>query len=90
MKITDNLVDDILFELIVLSSEVPTNDYVTSVAVIGKLSGFDDEALSHFILAGTEYIKHNKYKGFMTLYSEFLMCNEKDELAAAINLRAQL
>jgi len=90
MEITDNLVDDILFELIVLSSEVPANDYVTSIAVIGKLSGFEDSTLSHFILAGTEYIKLNKYKGFMTLYSDFLSRGEKIELAEAINLRSQL
>ena len=85
----NNKVDDILFELIVLASSVEVKDYEISIIQIGVLSEFSDEVLNHFILAGVELMEARNYEAFSKLYAEFLMANEKEELAIEINERAK-
>ena len=86
----EKLLEDILFNLIVLSSDVPVDDYQKSIAEIGSLSGFKDEVFTHFLLAGGEYMKANKFQSFSKLYAEFLMANGKKELALELNNKAAL
>tara|TARA_B110001452_G_C14908763_1_gene317634 strand:- start:127 stop:402 length:276 start_codon:yes stop_codon:yes gene_type:complete len=85
----ENRVDDILFELIVLASDVPVKDYEISIIQIGVLSGFNEKVLNHFILAGVELMEVRKYESFTKLYADFLIANEMDELAIEINERAK-
>jgi hypothetical protein len=86
----EKLLEDILFNLIVLASDVPIDDYEKSIAEIGALSGFKDEVFTHFLLAGGEYMKANKFESFSKLYAEFLMANGKQELALELNNKAAL
>ena len=86
----EKLLEEILFNLIVLSSDVPVEDYEICIAEIGVLSGFKDEVFTHFALAGGEYMKENKFKSFTKLYAEFLMTNDKQELALELNKKATL
>jgi len=86
----EKLLEDILFNLIVLASDVPIDDYEKSIAEIGALSGFKDEVFTHFLLAGGEYMKVNKFESFSKLYAEFLMANGKQELALELNNKAAL
>jgi hypothetical protein len=86
----EKILEDILFNLIVLASDVPVDDYEKSIAEIGALSGFKDEVFTHFLLAGGEYMKANKFESFSKLYAEFLMANGKQELALELNNKAAL
>ena len=45
MEYQEKVVEDILFELIVLASEVPVKDYELSIIQIGVLSEFDNSTL---------------------------------------------
>lgn len=89
MDIVKDKIEDILFELIVLSSEVPVKDYEVSIIKIGVLSEFNNEVLNHFILAGVELMETRNYEAFTKLYAEFLMANEMEELAISINEKAK-
>lgn len=84
-----DIVDEILFEMIVLSSEVEIQDHRTSIIKIGVLSGFNSEVLNYFIIAGVDFMKNSNYEGFQRLYGEFLVANEKEDLAIRINNRAK-
>lgn len=84
-----DIVDEILFEMIVLSSEVEIQDHRTSIIKIGVLSGFNNEVLNYFIIAGVDIMKNSSYEGFQRLYGEFLVANEKEDLAIQINNRAK-
>lgn len=84
------VLEEILFNLIVLASDVPVEDYEICIAEIGALSGFEGEVFTHFTLAGGEYMKANKFQAFSKLYAEFLMANGKQELALELNNKAAL
>lgn len=84
-----DIVDEILFEMIVLSSEVEIQDHRTSIIKIGVLSGFNNEVLNYFIMAGVDFMKNSNYEGFQRLYGEFLVASEKEDLAIQINNRAK-
>lgn len=89
MEEIKNVVDNILFELIVLSQDVELLDYKTSIIQIGVLSQFNDEVLNYFILAGVKLMQDKDYEGFSKMYAEFLVANNKEELALQINDRAK-
>ena len=86
----EKVLEEILFNLIVLASDVPVEDYEICIAEIGALSGFKGEVFTHFILAGGEYMKANKFQSFSKLYADFLMANDKQELALELNNKAAL
>ena len=88
MEYQEKVVEDILFELIVLATEVPVKDYEISIIQIGVLSEFDSSTLNHFILAGVELMEVGSYQAFSKLYADFLVAAGKDELAIAINDKA--
>lgn len=88
MEYQEKVVEDILFELIVLATEVPVKDYEISIIQIGVLSEFDNSTLNHFILAGVELMETRNYQAFSKLYADFLVAAEKEDLAMAINDKA--
>tara|TARA_R110002126_G_scaffold50551_4_gene139224 strand:- start:7199 stop:7474 length:276 start_codon:yes stop_codon:yes gene_type:complete len=88
MEYQEKVVEDILFELIVLATEVPVKDYEISIIQIGVLSEFDNSTLNHFILAGVELMETRNYQAFSKLYADFLVAAEKEDLAIAINDKA--
>tara|TARA_R110000744_G_scaffold332751_1_gene438164 strand:- start:761 stop:1030 length:270 start_codon:yes stop_codon:yes gene_type:complete len=86
----ENQLDDILFNLIVLASKIPTADVEVSIAEIAVLSQLPISAQSHLVLAGTEYINAGLYEEFTALYGKFLLVNGKESLAIELNNRAAL
>jgi len=79
------VIEDIIFELMVLASETPISDKTISMATIAALSQFKTEVASHFIVSGIATLQDKGYDEFTALYANFLFANDKDQLAFDLN-----
>ena len=92
MKLSNqnDIADEILFELIVLSIDVPTEDTLTSLAIIAKLSELPQDVSAYVVESGIQLIgTSGGYEKWKLIYSDALIINDKIELAELLNARAQ-
>lgn len=83
------IVEDILFELMILAAELPDSDKSVSIATIAALSKFKPEIAGHFIQSGLFTLEQEGHAAFTGLYADFLYLNDKEQLALDINNLSQ-
>ena len=89
IKSEKDLLEQILFELIVLSAGVPTEDTKTSISIICFLSKLPCDVSSLLIEAGEQVLGTPEgYSIWNNLYAAALVQNNRTELAEALNEEA--
>lgn len=89
LKTNEDVLDQILFEMVVLSVDVPTNDMEMSLSTIVGLSNLPQDVGQLLILNGMGMI--GSAEGYLTwrqIYADALMDNGQEELAYALQDRA--
>lgn len=84
LKTRQNLIEEILFELIVLAADVPAEDKKLAAASIATLSGLPAEAVA--ILTENHRLSYDSWK---SMYAEFLVVNGLEDVAEEINESAK-
>lgn len=84
LKTREDIIEEILFELIVLAADVPAEDKKLAAASIATLSGLPAEAVA--ILTENHKLSYENWKG---MYAEYLVVNGLEDVADEINESAK-
>lgn len=84
----EDVLDQIIFEIICLSQELPEEDIDVSLTTLFELVEFDTLTTMMLTPACKTLIVAKDYDGFKHMFAEALVLNEMERLAEQLNARA--